>query len=1187
MEAAISAYVLSMNGLEISRQLHREFTLSQVHPAQSYNFSIGCQNQVASSARADVLTVLAAEAPARVKSLLITSQSSVGIGLSWEALPAGLNGGTPLTGYRIYVRELASAQNSPYITWGTTNSLSTAATVGTIVGGGQYCFKVAGMNVVTETNSLEDQSPRLSDGVCGYFAEPPDPPLAIYFLYPRPSEIGLFWPPSPNDQGSPIELYEVSVDSNKTGFRWISTNSATDLDHTFRGCTIGHTLDFRIRARNAVGWGNYSNIVSTMCATVPSQILGPRRIDSTRTSIHVRWDPPESNGADITAYRLYQAIGVGTFTKVYEGNSFEFNVVGLATGTTYRYAVTAVNEAGEGAQSQATPVLCAALPGPPVGISFTDDSRTDTVVSWTPPADDGGAEITRYEVWYRDQVGHGPINKLAWSGTGSFSDVLTFATGSSLQIQVASLNSINEQHYVPGTRSDPVVWHAAVLAGPPSVQVTESSLSSATLRWDPPSDSGGLPILGFIVRKDDALGGPLELAYNGSQSSFAWTGLATGYTYQFEVRALTAKGEGHPAVLSVVPCLAPSSVENFRVLVQTASLIRVSWKPPRDSGGCPVLGYIIFAGTSINNVARVGSTSSALDTAFDFIPGSGNQDYHLMVQAENQKTRVSTAVSGASSPSIHVISAAAPSAPESLIRTNSTSTSVTLSWSRPSDDGGAPIIKYCIRRNDGLGGTSFVDATSGYDFPTTTTYTVTALHVGYYYAFQVAGVNRALDSQIGGLEAKYSTVFFYAAAVPLAPPAPQLVSGSRSASGFIISWGIPQDSGGLPVLGYRLYRDNGAGDAIAVLLWNGEGQPHITSFSVTGLSGGSFYRFVVTAVNGAGESKSSPTLSLPAGTEPSSMGILQRDISFALSLNSVALTWSPPANDGGSPITGYLLRYDDGDYGEFVNVRNYSASTFGDHITSLPEGKFLRFIVHAENSVGLSPPSPVFRTQVCGASDPVANFVASKHTDTSVVLTWEPPANTGCRNALITSYKVYMRQGNNPYALVHEAGPSVLSFTKLGLSVGQRYVFKVHVCSAIDCNVSYPLGGLEVLAGRTPVFPSDAITLVSARTTELELRWVTPPGLPVDSYKLFFDAGSGTGGSISTQIYQGASPTFLKDTLATGVTYRFQVQATNQNGWGPLSGIASFVASLAPSVPKNLSYSSSTVQTLEVAWEEP
>jgi len=484
-----------------------------------------------------------------------------------------------------------------------------------------------------------------------------------------------------------------------------------------------------------------------------------------------------------------------------------------------------------------------------------------------------------------------------------------------------------------------------------------------------------------------------------------------------------------------------------------------------------------------------------------------------------------------------------------------------------------------------------VDATNGLDHPTTTTYTVTKLTVGYFYAFQVAAVNRALsDTPDTDLKANYSTESFYCATTPTAPAAPTVVAGSRSATGMTLTWNHPSDSGGIPILGYRLYRDNGAGDNIDVLLWNGDTQPLITSFAVTGLTGGLTYRFTVTAINGATSSPASAPFSSPGGALPAQMATLRRDGNYTLTATAVALLWTPPASDGGAPVTGYEVSYDNGDYGDFVNTRTYTQDTFTDLISSLPEGKFIRFVVSARNAVGLSMASPVYRTQVCAQSEDVATFVASDHTDTSVVLTWTPPGNTGCANALVTGYKVWMRQGTNAYSLIHDAGPSVLTLTRRGLSAGQTYVFKIYVCTAVGCGSGYPTDGFSVVAGAPPVFGADPISLVAMTTTSLTVQWsppYQPVGLPIVKYQLYFDNGAGGGGMINNKIYEGTATSYFKDTLNTGVTYRFQVRAENTNGWGPFSGIVSFSSSLVPGVPLNLRYSDSTIQTLEVAWTEP
>lgn len=56
-----------------------------------------------------------------------------------------------------------------------------------------------------------------------------------------------------------------------------------------------------------------------------------------------------------------------------------------------------MNAAGEGVKSDAASMLCAGQAAKPTMVSFANNSRTETVVSWTPPSDDGGSPIIRYE----------------------------------------------------------------------------------------------------------------------------------------------------------------------------------------------------------------------------------------------------------------------------------------------------------------------------------------------------------------------------------------------------------------------------------------------------------------------------------------------------------------------------------------------------------------------------------------------------------------------------------------------------------------------------------------------------------------------------------------------------------------------------------------------------------------------
>jgi hypothetical protein len=62
-----------------------------------------------------------------------------------------------------------------------------------------------------------------------------------------------------------------------------------------------------------------------------------------------------------------------------------------------------------------------------------------------------------------------------------------------------------------------------------------------------------------------------------------------------------------------------------------------------------------------------------------------------------------------------------------------------------------------------------------------------------------------------------------------------------------ITWALPTDEGGDPVLGYRLYLDT-------VLWHDASKQSTLNNYTYTSLSVGTSYRFSVTAVNDIGES---------------------------------------------------------------------------------------------------------------------------------------------------------------------------------------------------------------------------------------------------------------------------------------------------------------------------------------------
>ena len=136
--------------------------------------------------------------------------------------------------------------------------------------------------------------------------------------------------------------------------------------------------------------------------------------------------------------------------------------------------------------------------------------------------------------------------------------------------------------------------------------------------------------------------------------------------------------------------------------------------------------------------------------------------------------------------------------------------------------------------------------------------------------------------------------------LPGAPTAPSATAGAESAT---VNWTDPASDGGWPITGYDVYDSttnppSTTGPPAATV-----SGATATSANVTGLTNGDTYYFVVTAVNANGQSvASSPVVSAtPASTVPGP----PTGLSLARSGKNLTVTWTAPASDGGSAITGY------------------------------------------------------------------------------------------------------------------------------------------------------------------------------------------------------------------------------------------------------------------------------------------
>lgn len=174
-----------------------------------------------------------------------------------------------------------------------------------------------------------------------------------------------------------------------------------------------------------------------------------------------------------------------------------------------------------------------------------------------------------------------------------------------------------------------------------------------------------------------------------------------------------------------------------------------------------------------------------------------------------------------------------PSAPGTPSAGTPGATSVPLSWTAPTDDGGAAISSYTVEYATNSAFTAGVGSQS---FPGTSG-TVTGLTAGQTYYFRVRAVNAQGAGAWSGITS---------AAVLL--PAPTFTSWVQNSAGELVgSWTPPSPATGL--VGYRLQLARDVGFTTGV---QNIDLGNVTSYAVAGLAGGRTWHARVAARTAAG-----------------------------------------------------------------------------------------------------------------------------------------------------------------------------------------------------------------------------------------------------------------------------------------------------------------------------------------------
>jgi hypothetical protein len=427
----------------------------------------------------------------------------------------------------------------------------------------------------------------------------------------------------------------------------------------------------------------------------------------------------------------------------------------------------------------------------------------------------------------------------------------------------------------------------ATVPGAPVGVVATAGDAAATVSWSAPASDGGSPVTGYAVvatdRTTPADGGQ-ECAWTAGPLTCTVTGLVDGDTYTFTAWATNTVGTGpaSPASGPVTPVTVPGPPVGVVATAGDASAT-VSWSAPASDGGSPVTGYEIT--TYVGLTATATTTVGAVTT--DVVGGLIDGDtYSFTVTALS-----AVGIGATSGLSDAVTPSTVPGAPGGVVATAGDA-AATVSWSAPGSDGGSPVTGYAVVATD-----LTTPADGGQVCTWTTgplTCTVTGLVDGDTYTFTAWATNPVGTGPASAPSGPVTPV-----TVPGPPVGVVATAGDTVAT---VSWSAPAFDGGSPITGYTVVATDltTPADGGQVCTWT----TGSLTCSVTGLVDGDTYTFTVSAVSAVGQgSPSGPSNPVTPATVPGPPTI----VSVVPGLASVTVTWTPPASDGGSPITQYTV----------------------------------------------------------------------------------------------------------------------------------------------------------------------------------------------------------------------------------------------------------------------------------------
>ncbi|XP_053100723.1 receptor-type tyrosine-protein phosphatase F isoform X13 [Hemicordylus capensis] len=520
---------------------------------------------------------------------------------------------------------------------------------------------------------------------------------------------------------------------------------------------------------------------------------------------------------------------------------------------------------------------------------------------------------------------------------------------------------------------------------------------------------------------------------------------------------------------------------------------------------------------------------------------------------------------------------ALPKPPMEPLVTETTATSVTLTW----DSGNAdPISYYVIQYKPKSWEGTFQEV----DGVATTRYSIGGLSPFSEYEFRIIAVNnigRSLPSEL--VEARTGEQ---------APSSPPLKVQARmlSASTMLVQWEQPEEPNGL-IRGYRVYYTTDPHQQLNMWQKHNTDDSHLTT--VSSLIPVTTYSIRVLAFTSVGDGPPSDVIQVKT-----QQGVPSQPADFQAEAESdtrIMLTWLPATQER---ITKYELFYWEGKDGvqhkvEFDQVSSYA-------VEGLKPDTLYHFQLGARSELGLGVQTPVLeaRTAQSMPSAPPRKVEVEPVNSTTIRVSWKSPISNK-QHGQIRGYQVtYVRLENN-----EPLGPSVIKDVMVaesqlrskdsidhetligGLLPETTYSITVAAYTTKgDGARSKPK--MVTTTGAVPGKPTMMISTTSMNTALI--NWHPPKEMIGELLGYLLQYKRADEEKMKVIHFEKNADHHTVTDLYKGATYIFKLSAKNRAGPGEEFEKEITTTEEVPSgFPQNLSVVGLTTSTTEVTWDPP